>query len=514
MKNHFFRRHRKSYIAYAKTAVIAVLFLIVAVPFAKKIAAGDTAVVLDYTRYLVTLNGEAIGCVAEAEDADAALLDARTQLVNQGSGLALVEADLEVTEVTCRDTIMSESQMAYAIYSILKEDVVDSSSTAVAYTVRIDDFTVTLASLDEVTELFEMVKEKYTDAENFSVELVQEDTGVYSVYRTNFVTADKEVNEAAKVLASENGTDTETEEEEVTYADGILSVDFVENIEIIETKEETADVISLEEAYELITNEHAEKGTYTVASGDCLSSIATKCGLTLAELYSMNEGLNDSSVIYAGDVLTITVPASEISMEIVEEQSYNESYNAEVQYVYNASIYSGITNVIQYGTAGERSVVALVTYVNGVEQSREILSQEVLYEATPTIIECGTKTPPSYLWPVYSTYITQYFGQNGGHSGLDIYVPLGTSVKAACSGTVVYSGWKGTLGYCVEIQNSDGVIVRYGHLSSLLCSYGQWVNQGQVVALSGSTGYSTGPHLHVTIIVNGSWVDPLKYLKY
>ncbi len=513
-----FKKHRKLYTAYAKTAVIAVLFLIVAVPFAKKLAAGDTTVTLDYTRYQVALNGETIGYVNDAAEANQALLDARTKLSNEGSGLSLVESNLEVTEVIYKDEVLTQNALSNKIYTALKADVVDTNDAEMAYTARIGDFTVTLASLDEIETLLEMVKDKYIETDTFSVELVQGDNSIYTSYKPNFVSADKTVNEAAQVLAPANGTESEDQKDaEPVYTEGVLQVGFVENIEVIGTKSDADSVISVEEAYELLTKEHAERGTYIVVSGDCLSAIANKCGLSLAELYAMNEGLNDQSVIYAGDVLTITVPASEISVKIVEEKAYDELYSGPVQYVDNNSLYAGVERVVQQGSKGTRAVVALITYVNGVEQGREIINEKITQEATTTIIERGTLIPPTYIWPVYSTYITQWFGQTtfgSPHTGVDIFVPSGTAVKADAAGTVCYAGWMGGLGYVVEIKHNNGMVTRYAHLSSIPVYYGQWVNQGQVVAYSGATGRVTGAHLHVSMIYNGYLVNPLDYLRF
>ena len=166
------------------------------------------------------------------------------------------------------------------------------------------------------------------------------------------------------------------------------------------------DVLTVEEAYELITKEHMEKDTYTVVSGDCLSSIVRNHNISMEELFAMNYGLSLDTPIYPGDVLVVTVPASEISVQIIEEKSYEETYNAPVKYVDNNSLYEGIENVISNGTAGERSVVALVTYVNGVETGREIISQTIIKESSPKVIERGTLTPPTFLKPVNSNMVT------------------------------------------------------------------------------------------------------------
>ncbi|MEU3201672.1 LysM peptidoglycan-binding domain-containing M23 family metallopeptidase [Streptomyces sp. NPDC006996] len=105
---------------------------------------------------------------------------------------------------------------------------------------------------------------------------------------------------------------------------------------------------------------------------------------------------------------------------------------------------------------------------------------------------------------------------SGYHTGVDFSVPTGTSLKAVGSGTVVSAGWAGAYGNQVVIQLADGHYAQYAHLSSLSVSAGQSVTGGQQVGLSGSTGNSTGPHLHFEIRTSpnyGSDVDPVSYLR-
>ena len=82
-----------------------------------------------------------------------------------------------------------------------------------------------------------------------------------------------------------------------------------------------------------------------------------------------------------------------------------------------------------------------------------------------------------------------------------------------CGGTVVSAGWSNGYGYCITIRHPDGKQTRYAHLSKILVSSGKSVKQGDKIALSGNTGRSTGPHIHFEILVNGSQVNPLKYLN-
>lgn len=99
------------------------------------------------------------------------------------------------------------------------------------------------------------------------------------------------------------------------------------------------------------------------------------------------------------------------------------------------------------------------------------------------------------------------------HGGIDLAVPTGTRVGAAAEGVVKFAGWRGGYGNLIIIQHADGRETRYGHLSKLMVSEGENVSLGQQIALSGSTGKSTGPHLHFEIRENGQVTDPIKFLS-
>lgn len=111
--------------------------------------------------------------------------------------------------------------------------------------------------------------------------------------------------------------------------------------------------------------------------------------------------------------------------------------------------------------------------------------------------------------------LTSPFGWRWGrmHSGQDLACAPGTPVRAISSGVVIFSGWAGNLGYKVEIQHWDGTVSWYGHNSRLRVTEGQQVDAGQLIALSGSTGHSTGPHLHLEIHPDGgNAVPPLRWM--
>ncbi|HET7560171.1 MAG TPA: M23 family metallopeptidase, partial [Limnochordia bacterium] len=120
----------------------------------------------------------------------------------------------------------------------------------------------------------------------------------------------------------------------------------------------------------------------------------------------------------------------------------------------------------------------------------------------------------AFSWPVRGP-ISSPFGVRWGrmHEGIDIAVNTGTPVRAAASGRVEVAGWVSGYGYAIYLDNGHGVGTRYGHNSRLLVRVGQRVERGQVIALSGNTGNSTGPHVHFEIRFNGRPVNPLSYVR-
>jgi murein DD-endopeptidase MepM/ murein hydrolase activator NlpD len=126
-----------------------------------------------------------------------------------------------------------------------------------------------------------------------------------------------------------------------------------------------------------------------------------------------------------------------------------------------------------------------------------------------------------FTWPAPGqTRITSKYGmrfhpilkKNKMHTGIDIGAPKGTNIVAAENGTVLQAGWNNAYGNMVMINHGGNLVTLYGHASKLLVSTGQTVTKGQVIALVGSTGYSTGPHLHFEVRKNGDPVNPNPYL--
>jgi len=125
----------------------------------------------------------------------------------------------------------------------------------------------------------------------------------------------------------------------------------------------------------------------------------------------------------------------------------------------------------------------------------------------------GTPSSSGLIWPV-SGPVTSGFGFRWGrmHEGIDIGAASGTPIHASAGGTVIWAGWLGGYGNLVVIDHHNSLATAYGHQSALATAVGASVSQGQVIGYVGSTGHSTGPHLHFEVRVNGTPVDPLGYL--
>jgi murein DD-endopeptidase MepM/ murein hydrolase activator NlpD len=148
------------------------------------------------------------------------------------------------------------------------------------------------------------------------------------------------------------------------------------------------------------------------------------------------------------------------------------------------------------------------------EASAELASRIRSAQGTGSASSGSGAAPASgFVWPVDGP-ITSSFGLRWGrmHEGIDIGVGFGTPIRAAAAGTVIHAGWLGGYGNLVVVDHGGGLSTAYGHQQEIYVSSGQQVDQGTVLGEVGSTGNSTGPHLHFEVRVNGSAIDPLGYL--
>lgn len=500
------RRMRLTLISAMSVACIACLFTI---PFVeKKLLKNEVGY------YSVVIDGSTVGAVNSEEEAQQALADARLKFNQDYDSIVYMNPDVSIVEEDRTiATRMTEDELTSAIYSNLFSAVVEMDKQ-LAYTVRIDDFTVSLATRDEVVELMEKVTSKYDENNEFQVSLNSaDDSG--KTFGIDVVKSELKNTDIDIVAAAINGGSTKTEEQGDVVDDGITEISFEESVEVNQTQASSVSLLSVDQAYEAITKEKAEKTVYYVQDGDSLSVIAKKYNLKIADLLSMNSGLTEQSVIIPGDEIVVTVPKSELSVKTVKRKTYEEDYDADVQYVDDDSAYCGTNTVVSEGKSGHRKVTADITYTNGSQTDIDYVDQNIITEAQPKIVKVGTKTRPAYMKPVSGGSLSSSYGYRGSefHKGVDWSVPVGTAVVAAADGSVTRAGFYSGYGYCVDILHSDGSMTRYGHNSSIKVSVGQRVTQGQLISYSGNTGNSSGPHLHFEIWINGSTVNPLNYVN-
>lgn len=482
--------------------------------------------------YRISVNGTQIGAIEDLEILDKCVANARKSVLDDYTELTLMEVDVDYeAEHVLFGVVSSQKDLERKIADVMKNNIRDILQKA--YAVKIDDYTVNLASAWEVKELLQAVVAQYDDTGYYRVNLINDidrEINVLTADVTN-MTPETEETLVTSVLPS-SGTYSELEKyvqsiepdrekgfNEFEY--GLIDVEFGEKIEISECYVPVYYLTDLVVAIEQVTKEKETNVIYEVKAGDTLSKIAANNNMTVSQLVVINPTLtSESSTIRIGDELNIVVPEPELSVVRQEQVYYEESYEADVVYVDNDSWYTTQTKTLQEPVAGFHKVVAKVTYRNDEVIAKEQIKEEVVVEAVPKIVERGTIVPPTYIKPLSGGRLSSTFGRRKAptkgastyHKGVDWATPTGTAVVASSGGVVAKAGWGSGYGYVVYINHPDGRQTRYAHNSKVLVSVGQTVSQGQKIALSGNTGISSGPHVHFEMLIGGSQVNPLNYI--
>lgn len=187
----------------------------------------------------------------------------------------------------------------------------------------------------------------------------------------------------------------------------------------------------------------------------------------------------------------------------------------------NDAEYQDYRETVRQGQTGEAVVTAEIQTLDGEENERTIVARTVLRSASDEIVEIGTKNigigTGSFVRPVSGYTFTSAFKWRWGrlHSGVDLAVPEGTPVRASDNGKVILAEDSGNgYGNYIILDHGNGFKTLYGHNSTLCVSVGDIVSQGDLIAYSGSTGNSTGPHLHFEIHLDDEKVDPERFLSF
>lgn len=316
-------------------------------------------------------------------------------------------------------------------------------------------------------------------------------------------------------------------------------VSFVEEIEYIQGYyKENSDLIwDTTKLQDMLSGPKSEAKYHRVGKGDTQASVAKQYGLTRKQLRALNPG-KDFSDFSSIKRLLVAEEESYVRVKVMKTRTRKVSIPYETIEKQSSSLAKGTKKTSQNGAYGQKVITELVTYINGEISYTSFLSEKITKNPVNKIVLIGTKTYSSpvyggtvtsrgFTWPTRGAYsISSRYGYRnpgisgwGFHGGIDIIRYGGSSgipVVASASGTVVtaYSGWSG-YGHTVVINHGNGITTRYAHMQpgSICVRAGQYVYQGQQIGRIGSTGNSTGPHLHFEVLVYGRKVNPLNYVR-
>lgn len=309
----------------------------------------------------------------------------------------------------------------------------------------------------------------------------------------------------------ENKDDEVSFAKDITFAPGLYVSESLKDAELIIPE---------------ISKMEQENAYYTVKEGDAPTSIADNLGIPYKELKALNPDIEENLPI--GRKLLINREKPFLDVNVTRIEKYDTSIKFETIEVKDSNKYKGVKTVINDGQKGKAKVTAKVTYTNGYETNRTVLDKKVISEPVAKKVSVGTRDPlpnvphstasagsKMFIWPVAGGKVSSPFGYRWGrpHKGLDISAPYGTPIYAGASGTVVSSGWYAGYGKQILIDHGGGVVTRYAHCSSLSVAAGEKVIQGQYIGGIGSTGNSSGNHLHFEVIVNNIHQNPVNYIN-
>ncbi len=295
--------------------------------------------------------------------------------------------------------------------------------------------------------------------------------------------------------------------------------EFIEKVSVVSGFMPKNKEAGLPEIKELANSVKNQDMFYTVKDDDTMGKIAVAVGMKYKDLMALNPDVVPTK-LRPGQQVKIRASMPLISVKVITTITYEEEIAYKTVKVETDSLYKNQTKTITPGAKGVAEVTAEVTFINGVETSRTELSKTVKKEPVSLEMYVGTKALPttaatgSFRRPVASGYIisSDYGARRGTHTGVDFACNRGTPIMAADGGTVVQASWNGGYGLSIVIDHGNGIKTRYAHCSAIYVSSGQKVAKGQTIAAVGSTGNSTGPHLHFEVIVNGSFRNPWNYI--
>jgi len=299
----------------------------------------------------------------------------------------------------------------------------------------------------------------------------------------------------------------------------LLNITFKQGISGVSEKVAPKNIVSPEEAVKYLMTGYLEQDSYKIQSGDVLGSVAKKHNLTTSELLALNPDITVDTVLQIGQEVNVTVAKPFVNLEVKKKKKVADVIPFKKVVEEDPTMYKGEKVIKQEGANGKKETTYALTSENGKQTSKVALEDKVVQEPVDQIEVVGTKVISSrgtgeFSWPAVGGYISSGMGERWGtfHRGIDIARPSNYNILAADNGVVSAAGTSGTYGNRIVINHNNGYTTLYGHLSSINVEVGQVVEKGSVIGIMGSTGNSTGTHLHFEVEKNGSLVNPLSYV--
>lgn len=301
----------------------------------------------------------------------------------------------------------------------------------------------------------------------------------------------------------------------------VLDVSLSEKVSLNKEKVVPQEILSVEQLVKLLEKGTLTEKTHTIKSGDVLGKVASNYNLSTQEVLKLNPDLNSSSVLQVGQKVNVTDYDPYLDVVVTEEKRKKETIDYETKVKTSDEMYKGDKKIEQKGQEGSKEIHYKIKKKNGEVVEEELLNEEVLKEPVKEIVIKGTKVIPSrgtgnFAWPAVGGSITSKLGYRWGsyHKGIDIAGVSNRTLKAADNGVVESAGWdSGGYGNKVVINHNNGYKTIYAHLKSVSVNAGQTVRKGQSIGKMGTTGHSTGVHLHFELYKNGSVQNPLNYIS-
>ena len=388
------------------------------------------------------------------------------------------------------------------------------SGKITGYTLTSGDYKVNLGSLDDVKEILKSAKDRFDPDGAFSVYINEDELSSKGETPALIVRGDGQANMINYVSMYGEGVGTDFYPTR-GIPSGLMGMCFEKPVSVKAAVIDESSILSKEETLSFLIADKETNRTYIVEPGDCLALVAQQQEMKLDRLLELNGFENEGEILHVGDELIISVPEPPLSIKTNEVKTQEEEYKADINFIPIEEWYTTQTNTISEGTTGRRVGTYSNISTNGRPSGSSLIAAVILETSEPAVVEKGTKVPPTYIKPIRGGTFSSGFGPRWGtmHKGIDWACGSGTPVFASSAGVVERAEYSGSYGYVVYIDHPDGRQTRYAHNSKLACKVGQSVKQGEVIAYSGSTGNSTGPHVHFEILIGGVQVNPLKYLQ-